>query len=252
VTGLNLPDRATTLLAGVVGSTAYGLNLPGSDVDIAAIYAWPTRDLVTLDTPVAPDTAIPETIHRVGDPDLKGTIHEDPSPDLTAHEARKFLTLILRGNPSVTELLWLPDYLHLNPWGHALIGIREHLSSGPLIRASYLGYATQQFQRLETRGDGSFSADTRKRTAKHARHLLRLCRQGFDFWSTGTLTIRVDNPDEYHRFGEDVAAGNINRARRMITFYESAYNNCPCALPDQPDTGRAADWLAALRKDYWW
>ena len=55
---------------------------------------------------------------------------------------------------------------------------------------AYLGYAQQQFQRLDRRGDGSFSSDTRKRTAKHARHLMRLCRQGYELYTTGRLDVR--------------------------------------------------------------
>lgn len=236
MTGVDLPERAIPLLTGIVGSTAYGLNRPGSDVDTAAVYAWPTRDLIALAGPG------PDTVHHTA---------TDDRPDLTAHEARKFLSLVLNGNPSVTEMLWLDDYTHTNPWGHALIDIRQHLSAGPRIRRTYLGYATQQFRKLDARGDGSFSSDTRKRTAKHARHLLRLCRQGFDFYTTGTLTVRVTDPREYLDFGDAVAAGDLDQARRMLAFYESGFDTRPCALPAEPDTDRAAAWLAALREDYW-
>lgn len=261
IADLNLPERAIPLLAGVVGSTAYGLNTPGSDIDYAAVYAWPTRDLVGMATPASPDTPIPESVHVPKTHNLyltpgdqrRGDANRPPGdrPDLTAHEARKFLTLVLNGNPSVTEMLWLPDYLHCNAHARALIGIREHLSAGPMIRRTYLGYATGQFKRLHERGDGSFSADTRKRTAKHARHLLRLCRQGFDFYTTGVLTVRVENPEEYHEFGEQVAGGELEVAQAMLAFYDAAFGARPSALPEQPDRDLAAAWLAALREHYW-
>ena len=77
---------------------------------------------------------------------------------------------MLKGNPTVMEICWLNEYEVMTLEGEALIAIRSSFPSAPAVRNAYLGYATQQFRRLESRGDGSFSADTRKRTAKHARH----------------------------------------------------------------------------------
>src|SRR3981081_1855555 len=69
---------------------------------------------------------------------------------------------------STTELVWLPDELYevRTPLGDELISIRSSLLSAKRVRDAFLGYPTQQFRRLENRGDGSFSADLRKRTAK--------------------------------------------------------------------------------------
>lgn len=228
------PARQIALLAGTVGSRAYGLARPDSDYDTLGIFAWPTRDLLGLTAP------------------SEDYGHQGPGDnDFRWYEARKFLRLILAGNPHVTELLWLDDYTHRNPWGNSLINIRGHLSAAPLIRRRYLGYATQQFKRLSDRGNGTFSSDTAKRTAKHARHLLRLCRQGFDFYTTGVLTVRVADPEELHAFGEDVAAGDLDQAQAMLAFYENAFKARPSALPDQPDRDLAEAWLAAVREDYW-
>jgi predicted nucleotidyltransferase len=145
------------LLSGIVGSTAYGLAHEGSDVDRLGVFAAPTEKLHGL--------------HRPKES------HVSTAPDRTLHEVAKWCRLALSGNPTAMELVWLPTGLYevRTPLGDELIGIRSSFLSRQRVRDAYLGYATQQFRRLERRGGGSFSADTRRRTAKHARHLKRLC-----------------------------------------------------------------------------
>ena len=136
------------LLSGVVGSTAYGLASAGSDVDRLGMFAAPTESLLGLRQPKES--------------------HVTTGPDKTLHEAGKWCRLALAGNPTVTELVWLPDDLYeiRTGLGDELVGIRTAFLSAGRVRDAYLGYATQQFRKLENRGDGSFSADTRRRTAQ--------------------------------------------------------------------------------------
>ncbi|MFJ2263770.1 DNA polymerase beta superfamily protein [Streptomyces sp. NPDC087844] len=220
------------LLSGIVGSTAYGLARPGSDVDRLGMFAAPTEDFHGLHGP-------------------KET-HVTAKPDNTLHEAAKWCRLALGGNPTVTELVWLPDELYevRTPLGDELIGIRTTLLSAKRVRDAYLGYATQQFKRLYDRGDGSASADTRGRTAKHARHLRRLCHQGFELYATGALDIRVENPDDYHRFGEQVAADAM-AALPLLQRYEAAFDETRSALPEEADEAPAEDWLRRVRAQHY-
>jgi len=220
------------LLSGIVGSTAYGLAREGSDVDRLGLFAAPTEQLHGLRAPK----------------DSHVTTH----PDRTLHEAAKWCRLALGGNPTIMELVWLPDDLYevRTPLGDELIGIRSTLLSAKRVRDAYLGYATQQFKRLYDRGDGSFSADTRKRTAKHARHLKRLCHQGFELYATGHLVIRVDDPEEYHRFGEDVTA-DATVALSMLKNFEALFDKTAGVLPDRPDEAPAEAWLRRVRAAYY-
>lgn len=217
------------LLSGIVGSTAYGLAGPDSDIDRLGVFAFETTDLHGLENP-------DET-------------HVTSKPDATFHEARKYCTLALGGNPTVSELMWLPCDLYdiRHPLGDDLIDLRYAFLSAKRVRDAYLGYATQQFKRLEARGDGSFSADTRKRTAKHARHLLRLCAQGYELYATGTLRIRLDDPQRYLNFGERVASGDVDHARRVMAGYEAAFDEKPSVLPDEPDRAAVEAWLRSVR-----
>jgi hypothetical protein len=57
-------------------------------------------------------------------------------------------------------------------------------------------------RKLAARGDGSLSANTRKRTAKLARHCFRLLSQGAQLLATGDMSVRVENPAEYLPFDD--------------------------------------------------
>jgi uncharacterized protein len=225
----------TTLLAGIVGSTAYGLAHEGSDTDRLGMFAAPT-----------------EAFHGLVFP---AESYVTTKPDATYHEARKFCRLVLGCNPTVTELLWLPDELYevRTRLGADLIAIRSRLLSAKGVRNAYLGYATQQFRKLETRGDGSFSSDTRKRTSKHARHLWRLVQQATDLNATGKLTVRLHAAQAALclSFGERVAAGDTEHARAYIADAERHFDEYRSVLPDAPGEQAAEAWLRSVRASMW-
>lgn len=220
------------LLSGIVGSTAYGLTRPGSDVDRLGVFAVPTAELHGL--------------HRPEES------HVTREPDVTLHEVAKWCRLALNGNPTVLELVWLLDDLYevRTPLGDELIGIRSAFLAAPRVRTSYLGYATQQFKRLYDRRDGSFSADTRKRTAKHARHLRRLCHQGYALYATGCLDVRVDDPQSYFDFGDQVARDAM-AALPMLKDFEARFDRTTSPLPDEPDEAPVEAWLRAVRAHFY-
>lgn len=222
------------LLQGVVGSTAYGLATPESDVDRLGMYAAPTVEFHGLHPPVDKRASVVRT-----------------EPDITLHEAGKFAKLALGGNPTVMELLWLEEYEVETELGQQAIEIRSAFLSAPRVRDAYLGYASQQFHRLKERGDGSFGSDLRKRTAKHARHLMRLCHQGFILYASGRLVIRLQQPDLFRNFGEQVADGDINAAQNMLAGYENNFDNTVSALPSSPDEERVEKWLREVRRAHY-
>lgn len=217
------------LLSGIVGSTAYGLAGPGSDIDRLGVFAVPTVELHGLRRPKE---------------SLVST-----APDRTLHEAAKYVSLCLSGNPTAMELLWLPDDLYevRTPLGDELIKIRSGFLSAARVREAYLGYAARQFRKLEARGDAAFSADTRRRTAKHARHLARLLLQGRALYTTGELRVRLDDPQWFLDFGDRVADGRLGEARELVARAESDFETMRSVLPQRPDEHRAETWLRAVR-----
>jgi predicted nucleotidyltransferase len=216
----------TVLLQGVVGSTAYGLAGPHSDVDRLGVFAAPTREFHGLYPPL----------------DRRASIVTHEPEDLTLHEARKFCLLALGANPTVTELLWLPGYEIGTPLGKELVGIRTAFLSAPRVRDAYLGYAGQQFTRLLHKG-----ADPR--TPKHARHLLRLLHQGDHLYRTGELVVRLADPQRYHDFGNAVAE-DPEVARAALDEARERFAGTRTVLPEQPDEAAVERWLQQVRTEY--
>lgn len=220
-----------TILRGVVGSTAYGLAHEGSDIDRLGLFVAPTIKFHGLHPPTGKAASRVQTT---------------PS-DYTEHEAGKYVSLLLSCNPTVTELLWLPEELYeiRKDEGQELIDMRFRFLSAVKVRNAYLGYATQQFRKLSERG-GTFSSDTSKRTEKHARHLKRLCWQGMTLYRSGYLPIKVEDPEEYREFGRHVAE-RPEYAAEMISNYEYGFNQTTSVLPESPDEDAAERWLLKVR-----
>lgn len=226
------------LLKGVVGSTAYGLNHAGSDIDYLGIFAAPTEEVLGLGWHKSRESL------------------NTKDPDTTMHEAKKFVSLCLGGNPSVTELLWLDTYEHMTEEGSELVWMRLAFLSENRVRDAYLGYAEGQFGRLKRRGDGSFSADTRKRTQKHARHLVRLVEQGYQLYRTGELIVDMRcnasevDPDWVFGMGEAIEA-DPEKADRYMQQAVHRFESAKSALPKEPDRDAVNAWLIRVRRGNW-
>lgn len=226
------------LLKGIVGSTAYGLNHEGSDVDYMGVFAAPTSEILGLDWHGKKESL------------------NTKDPDTTFHEAKKFAMLCLNGNPSVSELLWLDTYTGMSDAGMGLVNIRHSFLSAKRVRDSYLGYAASQFGRLKNRGDGSFSADTRKRTEKHARHLVRLVEQGYHLYRSGELVVNLRSnasevdPEWVFKMGKTIA-DNPLWAERYMKLAGERFDTAKPAVPEHPDRDAVERWLISVRRADW-
>jgi predicted nucleotidyltransferase len=225
-----MPEGAV-LLSGIVGSTAYGLAGPDSDVDRLGMFAVPTLDLVRLNPPR----------------DSLVTTH----PDVTFHEAAKALRLFLACNPTAMELLWLPDDLYetRTELGDEAIAVRTSFVSARRTKDAYLGYATQQFRKLMLRDQGS-SASSPARLAKHARHLMRLVEQGYELYTTGHVRVRLEDPEKYRAFGERVAE-DPQAAAPFMADAQERFAQARTVLAEEPDYAVAEHWLLRVRRGFW-
>lgn len=228
-------DTWTPILTGTVGSTAYGLATPQSDVDTLSVAVAPTRDVLGLHPPRD-----------------KSASRVTTDPDITVHELGKYLALALKANPTVTELLWLPDdcYTEKHAAGLDLMDLRRKLLGARAVRNAYLGYAASQFRKMAHRGDGTFSSDTRNRVAKHARHLMRLLTQGAELFVRGEMSVRLTSPEEYHAFGQlvlDDPEKGLEVAREKLATAEHIFDTYTSALPEQPDEKAANSFLISVR-----
>lgn len=218
-------------MRGVVGSTAYGLAGPKSDVDRLGIFAYNTTDMYGLSMP-------PET-----------HVDKDPDPDMTMHEAAKACRLMLQCNPTVLEILWLDSYEECWDLGEELISIRSSFLTAKRVKDAYLGYATQQFRRLMQRGGESFDSDLGpKRVAKHARHLWRLALQGSELHATGKLRIRLTDEEVMtcRNFG-DLITKQPELGETFMAHAEDKFNAYRSVLPDEPNLDNIETWLHRVR-----
>lgn len=221
------------LLEGVVGSTAYGLATPTSDVDYAGIYVEPTRRLLGLHPPNR------ERATKKGRGDS----------DATYHEIGKSMALMLSCNPTAMEILWLDSYIATTEFGLELIGLRERFLSAKRVRDAFFGYAQSQFHRLLDRGRFQGSLETRRE--KHARHTMRLLWQGYELYTTGVLPIRVPDPEPYFEFGRRIREDpEAKAARELIAQYELKFDAATTVLPQGPDEAPLEDLLQRVRRAY--
>lgn len=223
---MNLHD-GTIILHGVVGSHAYGMNHAGSDIDTAGIFMLPMSKLISLFEPV-------ETVCRTDGAD------KDDQPDYTFHELRKYMNLAMKNNPTALEYLWLDEYLALTEVGQVLINNRSHFLS-QIVRKSYGGYARQQLHRL--RSTGNFGSDLKKRQAKNARHLTRLCIQAKGVLERGKLQVKLTELEKNLCFYMgDLAVENPDYFAECAELMLDDVDACKSDLPERPD----ADYLDSL------
>lgn len=219
------------LLEGVVGSTAYGLATPSSDVDYSGIYVEPTANLLGLHPPSR------ERATKKG----RGAC------DATYHEVGKSMGLMLGCNPTAMEVLWLESYTATTEFGLELVGLRDCFLSAKRVRDAFFGYATSQFHRLLDRGRFQGSLETRRE--KHARHTMRLLYQGLELYTTGTLPIRVPDPERYFEFGRRIVDDpEAKAAQELITQYEIKFDAARTVLPAEPDERPLEDFLQRVRR----
>lgn len=207
------------ILRTLVGSTIHGLSVADQDdIDYLAVTAQP---LPTVGYP----RQAPETFTFRTQPD-----HERSGPgdiDYTAHTLRKFLSLVLKGNPTIMLPLFVPPE-HV----HATTPLGEHLRE-PDIRSRllsqqaahrYLGYLDAQRRRMyhPTRAVRQELIDAYGYDTKYMGHIIRLAVQGYELLSTARLSLPMR---PLHRnFILDVRTGRIPQATAIAyaDYYEQA------------------------------
>jgi hypothetical protein len=206
----------------IVGSTAYGLNQEGSDIDRRGFYLPPAD----LEWSLA------------GAPEQLETAHEE-----VYWEIGKFIRLALKANPNVLECFYSPLVETCAPIARELIDLREVFLS-QFVHRTYNAYVLSQFKKLEQdiRNHGQIRW-------KHVMHLIRLLLSGVVVLKQGFVPLRVD---EYRdqllaiRRG-DVSWGEVERWRLALhRELDDALNSTQ--LPEHPDYERAENFLIRARR----
>lgn len=235
------------ILLSTVGSTAHGLNLPGTDDhDEMGVCIEPPSHVIGLDL-------FEQDVFRTKP---EGVRSEHGDTDRTIYSARKFCRLALGGNPSILTLLFVePD--KTTRWGDELRQMAPAFAARSAGRA-FLGYATQQRQRLLGER-GQMNVKRPELVMKHgydtkyAMHMLRLGFQGIEYLETGKLTLPM--PEEERAFVFKVREGGVDlndvltaagdNERRIEDLLDTS------PLPPKPDREFVNDWLCSAYMEYW-
>lgn len=209
-----------TILLGITGSKAYGLNHADSDTDTLGIFVSQTVEVANLDW------------HRTKETLSNASPEGD---DFTLHEVGKYCRLALQSNPTLIELLFLDHYQIIDEHGRQLIEMRKKFLSRTFTRSAYHGYAYSQLVRLK-------QAESFK--PKMARHALRIARQGIDLLATGEVSVRLANPQEYFDLTEmpyDDMIRVLEKDIGRLLIVESV-------LPSAPDRATIKDFMSDVRR----
>jgi uncharacterized protein len=207
----------------VVGSRAYGLAGPDSDVDRRGVFVAPATAFWRLD---------PAPTHRDG-----------PRPEELHWELARCLSLGLSANPTVLEVLWSPLVEVITDVGRGMLAVRESLLSRR-VAETYGRYAADQFAKLSS---------ARSRTGlvrwKQAMHMLRLLMAGAHVLRTGSVLVDVSaHRDDLLavRRGEVAWSEVAARADALRADLDAALAGT--VLPVSPDRAVVEDFLVDVRR----
>ncbi len=231
----------TIKLAGYRGSIAHGT--AGDiidDVDVVGVFIAPDNHYFGL-------TAM-EHIERIG---VEGKY------DFALFELRKYFRLLLKSNPNVLSLLWLPQNLYIiqAEWGHTLVENREIFMSKHLYK-SFGGYAYGQLRRMTHACTNQAYQGKKRRErfekfgydCKNAAHLIRLLRMGIEALLTGEINVARHDAKQLKEIkrGEWSLSQVEKEAERLQHLLDEAF--VKCSLPSKPDFAKAENLLISILK----
>lgn len=220
------PDNI--ILETLVGSQMYGLNRPDSDEDVLGVFVAPTSEVLGL--------------RGISKPSVHHT-----EPDWTYHEVGRFITLAMKCNPTITEVLWAENYRVMTKQGKMLVDNREKFLSDSYVRHAYEGYVFSQARKLNLHG--SYGNGRTARYKKHSTHLYRLLMQGSELLQTGRITVRV-TPEKRD---ELLSIGDLS-VNDLITKFDveiKKFRAIESVLPKEPDYDGINKLLLKMRKMTW-
>jgi uncharacterized protein len=207
----------------VVGSRAYGLAGPDSDVDRRGFYLPPADLHWSLH-------GVPEQL-------------ENAATQECYWEIQKFLALALRANPNVLECLYTPIVEHATPLAEELRSLRAGFLS-KLAYQTFNGYVLSQFKKLDQ--DQRAKGQIRW---KHVMHMLRLLLSGIALLREGELPVDVGaHRDRLLAIRQGAVAWDEVEAWRheLHRSLDEAYR--ATRLPDRPDYEAANRLLLEARR----
>ena len=213
------------ILECVTGSQMYNLATPESDTDIKGIYVLPLRNMYST----------------IGGWRKIDKVYDHTDPDWTYYEVEKYMSLVMKGNPTALELLFANEYLLLTQEGKLLVDNRSAFLSKK-IKNAYIGYALSQVRRKYRNASNVMEY----RAGKHVRHTWRLLKQYEQLATTGTLNPRLTDEERKECFA--FMEKSYEEALNWFIEEKNRLEALPSVLPDEPDYDKINSILLELRE----
>lgn len=250
---MNIYEQST-VLRGVVGSTAHGLSLAGSDdLDEMAICIEPIQDVICLGQQFE-NFIYRSAADRTGKHDARS---EAGDLDLTIFSLRKFCRLAASGNPTVLLMFYTPQLSICTEVGQQLRDMAPKFISKEAGKR-FLGY--MHGQRLRLLGEKGQKRVKRPELeemygfdTKYAMHVLRLGLQGLELLETGSLTLPM--AAGYREYLMKIRTGHYPLEHIIDTAheYEADLEKLLTSsnLPDHPDRPSIEKWMQLTYLTHW-
>jgi len=221
----------------IVGSRLYGLELEGSDTDVKAVALPSAEDLLGMDDKARK--------HWDGGPD-------DP-PDTTIYSLTKFLALLAKGNPTVTELLFVPPeaVLTTSGWWDAVGAFARKNMITKQMLPSYFGYVKEQFCRVRDRkaqNNREVMIEKHGFDVKCASHVYRIAIQGTQLMKFGYCSPRMS--DFARTIALRIKKGECSYEETLVTLQLAMDSmkaaESSCKLPEAPDMALVNDFVTKV------
>ena len=230
-----------TVLLGYRGSIAHGMYIPSSDPD-----SIDDKDIMGI--------CIPKLNNYLGFAHFEQKEIQYKEWDSVIYEIRKYFRLLLKANPNVLSLLWLPRELYIirTPIGNQIVENRDLFVSKQAYH-SFNGYAYGQFKRMTHYKFEGYMGEKRKQLVdrfgydtKNAAHLIRILRMGIEFLTEGRLYVHRKDGDQLLSIkrGEWSLELVKSEAEHLFRLAEEAY--VASKLPNEPDRVEAERLLMSI------
>ncbi len=175
--------------------------------------------------------------------------------DAVFYELRKFIGLLLQGNPNVLGMLWTPKPLEISgSWQGDCLRLQRDIFVGKHVYNAFAGYAHAQLKKMFSAELGTGYLGAKRKAlvdrfgfdAKNAQHLIRLLRQAVEFLETGALVVQ--RPDAEELIAIKRGQVPLPEIRRMAEdlFDKAKIARDKSPLPEEPNYDKAQEILVSL------
>lgn len=226
-TTTGIEEAGLLLFSVIVGSRAFGLHTIESDIDEKGVFQYPA-----------------DVYHGLLEPERTAQ-RKDEVGETEYIELRHFLTLALKANPTILEVMWSPHFINdPSDLGEQLRANRHRFLSRTIFQ-TYNGYAMSQFHKLN-----HDLAATGKVKGKHAMHLMRMLVSGIHACRTGEILVDVgEYRDRLMSIRREEEPWERTNEWRMQLHHEFERAMETTKLPVEPDYAWANNFLVMARRE---